>query len=79
MHHADPLGVSHPRRGGMILESNTGKLGLLTRAAFMHHGDQRHDALVHYFVCGLYKEIPTFIANALHDIKNHSSIFNYFR
>ena len=40
MQHADPLGVSQPRRVSMILECNT------AWAAFMHHGDQGYDALI---------------------------------
>ena len=33
---------------GMILECSTGEL--LARAAFTHHDDQGHDALMHYAV-----------------------------
>ena len=44
---ADSVGVSQPRRVGM-LECSTGKL--LAMAAFMHHDDQCHDALMQYAV-----------------------------
>ena len=43
VHHADPSGVSQPRWVGMMLEYSTSEL--LTRAAFMYHDDQGHDAL----------------------------------
>ena len=43
MHHADLSGVSQPCRVGMMLECSPD-------AAFMHHGDQGHDALMQYAV-----------------------------
>ena len=46
MHHAHPSGVSQTRIVGVMLECSTGKV--LTRAAFTHHDDQGHDALMHY-------------------------------
>ena len=48
MHHADPSGVFQPRRVGLVLECSTGEL--LARAAFMHHDNQGHDALLHHAV-----------------------------
>ena len=48
MHHADPLGVSQPRRVGMVLECSTGEL--LASAAFVHHDDQGYDAFRHHAV-----------------------------
>ena len=46
VHHDDSSGAFQPRRVGMMLECSTGEL--LTRAAFMHYGDQEHNALKHY-------------------------------
>ena len=46
VHYADPLVVYQPCRVGMMLEYSTGEL--LTRAAFMHHDDQGHDAFLHH-------------------------------
>ena len=43
-----PSGVSQPRRVNMMLECST--VESLPRAAFMHHDDQVHDALMHYTV-----------------------------
>ena len=40
------FGVSEPRRVGMMPECSTGNV--LGRAAFMHHDDQGHDALMYY-------------------------------
>ena len=45
VHHANPLGVSQPRKVGMMLECSTGEI--LARAVFMHYDDQGHDALLH--------------------------------
>ena len=48
MHHVDPLGVFQARMVSMMLECSTGEL--LARAAFMHHEDKAHDALMHHTV-----------------------------
>ena len=48
MHHTDPLGESQPHRVVMMIECSTGEL--LARAAYMHHDDQGHDALMHHIV-----------------------------
>ena len=42
----------------MMLEYSTGEL--IARAAFMHHDDQRHDALRHYAI------LKGFIHNNIH-------------
>ena len=48
VHHADPSGVSQPRRVGMIM-MNAALVSYLPRLhAFMHHDDQWHDALMQY-------------------------------
>ena len=48
VHHADHSGVSQPHNVDMMHECSTGEL--LSRAAFMHHDDQGHDALKHHVV-----------------------------
>ena len=48
MHDGDSSGVSQPRGVAMMLECSTGDL--LARAAFMHHDDQGHSALMYYTV-----------------------------
>ena len=48
VYHAHPSGVSHTCRVDMMLECSPGEL--VARATFMHHDDQRHDAVIHYAV-----------------------------
>ena len=48
MHHTDHSGLSQPPKVGMMLQCSPGEL--LTRAAFMHHDDQGHGALINYAV-----------------------------
>ena len=46
MHHADPMGLIHSRKSGVMHECSPGKF--LIRAALMYHGAQEHNTLKHY-------------------------------
>ena len=45
-HHADPMGLIHSRKVGMMHECST--IELLASAVFMDHDDKGHSALKHY-------------------------------
>ena len=55
-HHAEPTGLIHSRRIGMMHECSAGEL--LARAAFMRHDDEGHSILKRYAVLKGLMQLP---------------------